>query len=196
MKLYQINICDIDSAQFNVWFNQMDNERKNIILQTKTEHKRNLRIAADALCRKAISDFCGISPAEIVFKYTQTGKPYIKGLPVHFSISHSGDMAVCVVSDNEIGIDIEKIRDINPRICERFATKEETEYIRNFKNGLFEIWTLKEAYFKCIGTGLNKDIKNVSFDICENNIICSEKGYRLSFYETNPDYICSVCEKH
>lgn len=196
MKFYQINICDVDSAHFENWFNQMDNERKNIILQTKIEHKRNLRIAADALCRKAISDFCGISPSEIIFKYTQTGKPFAKGLPVHFSISHSGDMAVCVVSDNEVGIDIEKIRSINPRICEKFATEEEIEYIRNSKKGLFEIWTLKEAYFKCIGTGLNKDIKNVSFDICENNIICSDKGYKLSFHDTNPNYICSICEKN
>ena len=75
MKFYQINICDVDSAHFENWFNQMDNERKNIILQTKIEHKRNLRIAADALCRKAVSEYCGVDADRICFELSPAGKP-------------------------------------------------------------------------------------------------------------------------
>lgn len=195
MKLYFIDITQTDSKQLKSWFEQMSIERKQAVNQMKIDNKKHLRIAADALCRKAISDFCGISPEKITFGYTEKGKPYAKVLPVHFSISHSGNIAVCAVSSHEIGIDIEKIRDINPRICEKFATEKEIEYINNSDNGLFKIWTLKEAYFKCIGTGLGKDIKNVSFEISDNIISCSEKGYELSFLDINPDYICSVCKK-
>ena len=125
----------------------------------------------------------------------EKGKPYVKGLPVCFSISHSGDYAVCVVSDEEIGIDIEKIRPINKRVADKFATEKEKEYILSSSNGFFEIWTLKEAYFKCIGTGLGKDIKEVSFDISDNNIAFSKSGYEFTFCDINKNYICSICKK-
>lgn len=195
MKIYHYNIADADKERLNRWFEQMSREKKQSVSQMKVESKKNLRIAADALCRNAISDFCGISPAEIVFEYSANGKPYAKGLPVHFSVSHSGDIAVCAVSDSEIGIDIEKIRLVNHKASERFATENEQEYIRNNENGFFEIWTLKEAYFKCIGTGLGADIKKVSFDINGRDITCSESGFELSFIETDKNYICSICKK-
>ena len=195
MKIYHFDIKNADKAMLDEWFEQMSAERKQAVSQMKVRHKRDLRIAADALCRKAISDFCNISPADIEFEYNGNGKPFAKNLPVYFSISHSGDLAVCAVSDCEIGIDIEKIRDINLRVSDRFATDREKEYIRNYENGFFEIWTLKEAYFKCIGTGLGSDIKDVSFEINGKDISCSEDGYKFSFFEIDKNYICSICKK-
>lgn len=195
MKIYKINLNEVSAEQLSEWFEQMSDEKKHSVMQTKIEHKRNLRIAADGICRLATAEFCAVSPAEIEFGYNEHGKPFAKNLPVHFSVSHSGDIAVCAVSDKEIGVDIEKIRDVNPRSAERFASVKEKEYIRDNPNGFFEIWTLKEAYFKCIGTGLGADIKNVTFDISEKGVTCSESGYKLSFIETETDYVCSVCEK-
>lgn len=195
MKIYHFDIKNADEAMLDEWFEQMSAERKQAVSQMKVRHKKNLRIAADALCRKAISDYCGIEQSKIIFEHTKAGKPFVKDLPVHFNVSHSGDMVVCAVSDCEIGIDIEKIRKVNPRSADKFATESEKEYISENENGFFEIWTLKEAYFKCIGTGLGSDIKTVSFDICENRIKCSADGFELSFVETDADYICSVCKK-
>lgn len=195
MKIYQTNLNKVTENQLNELFEQMSDEKKRSVMRTKIEHKRNLRIAADGICRLAISEFCAVSPDEIDFGYNEYGKPFAKNLPVHFSVSHSGDIAVCVVSDKKIGVDVEKIRDVNPRSAERFASEKEKEYIRNNPNGFFEIWTLKEAYFKCIGTGLGADIKNVTFDISEKGIECSESGFMLSFIEAETDYVCSVCKK-
>ncbi len=195
MKIYHYNLTDTDDSLLKEWFAQMSSEKKQSVSKMKVEGKKNLRIAADALCRNALADFCSISPAEITFEYSAHGKPYAKGLPAHFSVSHSGDIAVCAVSHSEIGIDIEKIRSVNLRASEKFATENEREYIRNSETGFFEIWTLKEAYFKCIGTGLGTDIKDVSFDINGKDIACSESGYKLSFIEIDKNYICSVCKK-
>lgn len=195
MKIYCVNIKNIENHQFIDWFEQMSDKRKNAVNRMVIEQKRKLRIAADALCRRAISDYCGIAPEDIVFEHGKKGKPYAKGLPVYFNISHSGDYAVCAVSDCEIGIDIEKIKPVNMRTAEKFATDGEKEYIYSCKNGFFEIWTLKEAYFKCIGTGLGKEIKNVCFEVSQNGIVCSESGYECLFYEIDKNYICSVCKK-
>lgn len=195
MKIYSINVNSINEEQLCIWYEQMSSERKASVAKMQNAKKRKLRICADALCRKAISEFCGVPAEEIRFELSPAGKPYAKNLPVHFSISHSGDIAVCAVSKNEIGVDIEKIRTVNPRTYERFCTKSEAEYISTSENGFFEVWTLKEAYFKCIGTGLGADIKNVSFSVSEREIICSQAGFELCFADIEKDYICSVCKK-
>lgn len=195
MKLYFCNITYFSEAQFREWFENMDIERRKSVSRLKIAQKQKSSIAADHLCRSAISAFCGVSSDSIIFKKNKHGKPFAADLPVHFNISHSRNIVACAVSDREIGIDIEKIREVNPRSAERFATDDELEYIKNSKNGFFEIWTLKEAYFKCIGTGLGSDIKNISFKINSSSVICSESGFELSFQKTSEDYICSVCEK-
>ncbi len=195
MKIYSCNISKICDTEFIGWFDKMSSERKEAVRKLLVPQKQKAKIAADNLCRNAISDYLDISPDEIEFGTTEKGKPYAKGLGVHFSISHSGDMAVCAVSDKEIGIDIEKIREINPRTAEKFACETEKEYINSHKNGFFEIWTLKEAFFKCIGTGLGADIKNVYFEIDNKKIICSEKGFDCHFHDIAEGYICAVFEK-
>ena len=195
MQIYFLNINGIAESQFEDWFAAMDAERRDEVSRTQNTQKRCLRIAADHLRRKAISDSCGISPANITFGTAEKGKPFALNADVHFSVSHSGECVVCAVSDKEIGIDIEKIRDISLRAAEKFASADELEYIKSCKNGFFEIWTLKEAYFKCIGTGLGSDIKKVTFRINQNNIRCSENGFECSFYTVADGYICSVCQK-
>ncbi len=194
MKIYSCNVLNIPDSDLHDWYNEMSCERKEAVRKLLVPHKQKLKIAADRICRKAVSEFCEVSPDEIKFAFGEHGKPYAIGLDVHFSISHSGDYAVCAVSAKEIGIDIEKIRKINPKIYEKFTSENEAEYICSHKNGLFEIWTLKEAYFKCVGTGLGADIKNISFDVTENGVSCSEKGFVCRFVSVDENYICAICE--
>ncbi|MBR3779734.1 MAG: 4'-phosphopantetheinyl transferase superfamily protein [Clostridia bacterium] len=195
MKLYSCNISSVSEKEFREWFGAMSEKKKEAVRKLLVPQKQKLKIAADHICRKAISEFCGIPAQDIEFSVSEFGKPYIKGLNVHFNISHSGDCAVCAVSDKEIGVDIEKIRSINPETSKRFACENEQDYIDSHTDGFFEIWTLKEAYFKCIGTGLGADIKTVSFEISESGISCSEKSFDCLFHQIADGYICSTCEQ-
>lgn len=195
MKIYRYNISDVTQNELDIWFDAMSEERKSEVVRIINEKKRTSKIVSDHICRKAVSEFCGVSQEEIVFIKNSYGKPYAQNLPVYFSISHSADAVICAVSGKEIGIDTEKIKSFNPNAAEKFATKKELEYISSAQNGFFEIWTLKEAYFKCKSTGLGADIKNVSFEILPNRIICSDSRYECSFIDTEDDYICSVCKE-
>lgn len=195
MEIFTINTNDISEQELQGWYSAMSDERKTYADRAKSAADKKSRIAADRLARKAISAFCGISADEIVFSKTKSGKPYTVNTDVKFSISHSGDTVICAVSDNEIGADIEKIRPVHPRSAERFATESELEYINENNINFFNIWTLKEAYFKCIGTGLGADIKSVSFSVDGEEIACSESGYNLRFHDVAPGYVCAVCEK-
>ncbi len=199
MKEFIVSAIDVTKISDEILKNHfflMDDKRKTETHALPSDIKKRQKIAADMLCRQMIADKCGISSENIAFGKTESGKPYAINADIYFSISHSSDMVVCAISEKEIGIDIEKIRKIRFRTAEKFATESEIAYIRNVENRFFEIWTLKEAFFKCKGTGLGADIKSVSFDIDANNIICSEIGYQLCFEEISDGYICSVCIKN
>ncbi len=193
MKLSFININDVTDREICEWSADISEKKRESILRMHQPQKAKLRIAADGLCRRAVADELGISPSEVVFTENLYGKPETHG--INFSVSHSGNLAVCAVSEHLIGIDIEEIRAIRSETAKRFACGEELSYIGNNIVRLFEIWTLKEAYFKCIGTGLNSDIKSVSFAVTDNGTVCSKDGFQCRFVKIADGYICAVCEQ-
>lgn len=195
MKLYSVDLNNVSESELSQWFDAMSESRKEEVSRLKNDTKRKSKIAADSLSRAAVSEFCGISPAEIRFSKNEFGNPFAVGLDVFFSISHSGDLVCCAVSDREIGIDIEKKREIRLDAAKRFACESELEYIGGSTERFFEIWTLKEAYFKCIGTGLGADIKNVSFKKTDDGYECSENGFFLTNLVLPDGYTGFVCEK-
>lgn len=113
---------------------------------------------------------------------TEKGKPYFKYIPdLFFSISHTDGLTVITVSDCEAGIDVEKIKKADLRVARRFL-KEEIDYIteKDSDRRFFEVWTKKEAYLKCKGTGLSGGLNSV-------NVL--ELPFETMNYE---DYIISV----
>lgn len=82
-------------------------------------------------------------------------KPYFKDYPdIRFSISHSGDLVVLAMSDKEVGIDIEKIKD-RPyeQVAARTFSEGERREVTDLKSFL-AVWTKKEAYLKFTSEGL------------------------------------------
>ncbi len=194
-KIAFLNVSAIDDKALSEHYGSMSGSRKAETDALHSELKKKQKIAADMLCRNMISEKCGIPEEKIVFSRNAFGKPFAENADVFFSISHCGDFVACAVSDNEIGIDLEKIRSIRFRAAEKFSTASELEYIGNDLTRFFRVWTLKEAFFKCKGTGLGADIKSVFFTFDGEDITCSEIGYEL-FAPTFADgYICSVCIK-
>lgn len=193
MKIAFISSAEIGDELLAEWLLEADESKRCEISLMRQADKRRLRIAADHLCRTSAAEALGLSPAEVKFGKNEHGKPITDGM--EFNLSHSGDIAVCAVSDKPIGIDIEALREIRPDAAKRFASAEELEYIGSDPRRLFEIWTLKEAYFKCVGTGIGSDIKSVTFTVDGGDIRCSEPGFTCKFISIADGYICSVCEK-
>lgn len=193
MKIAFISSAEISDELLAEWLLEADESKRREISLMRQADKRRLRIAADHLCRTAAAEALGLSPAEVKFGKNEHGKPITDGM--EFNLSHSGDIAVCAVSDKPIGIDIEAVREIRPDVAKRFASADELEYIGSDPRRLFEIWTLKEAYFKCVGTGIGSDIKSVTFTVDGDDIRCSEPGFTCKFISIADGYICSVCEK-
>ncbi len=112
---------------------------------------------------KVFSIVYNVDQCEITILHTPYGKPYLQGFNnFYFNIAHTENIIVCAVSDyGEIGVDIEKERNINEKVIKRFFSKEEQAYIQNGgvnKNIRYtEIITKKEAYSKMMGLGLKME---------------------------------------
>jgi len=94
------------------------------------------------------------------------GKPYIQGVPFHFSFSHcKGLAAVAVSGSDSIGIDIEILHPRILKVAHKFLNEMEKELIVNLSEEeqlkqLSFFWASKEAMYKQheqLGIDFSKD---------------------------------------
>lgn len=95
---------------------------------------------------------------------TQSGKPYIEGTPLHFSLTHSRDHAIIALCDKPIGVDLEyyDVERNFSHILARFSQKERDE-IGDCKPYFYINWMIKEAYIKMTGGTLARDLKRLEY---------------------------------
>lgn len=119
--------------------------------------------------------------------YDKTGKPFLKD-GKHISISHSHEFSAIVLSDENIGIDLELVKEKVLRIAPRFMDISHLE-------GLSEIdqmrkativWGIKEAIFKVkneIGISFPDHIAESPFELTDKK--CTAE---LNFNDINHHY--------
>lgn len=124
------------------------------------------------------------------------GKPYYENINIRFNKSNTLDLSVLIIDNKECGIDIERIRKYDEVMAKRILSREEYDFVnRNNKDFNFTlIWTLKESYLKCIGTGLNLNLKDISF-VKDNKILKNKNDYKLNYFIYEDKYIISYCTK-
>ena len=121
-------------------------------------------------------------------KYNEYKKPYLDN--INLSITHCDNYYLLAVSNYEIGIDVERVKNYNPSILKKTNTKNELNYIReNPYERFFIIWTLKESLVKACGTGfvgfpneIEVDIKKIKNGFLYKNKIFYSKYYKFLDY--------------
>lgn len=138
--------------------------------------KKSDRLETDqaiALLEKMLNNF-DIDLDKIVI--SKNGKPYFNNSNIHFNYSHSKNYIACVISNYEVGIDIEeKTRVISDDVSNKYLDGVEDSEDRLIK------WVEKESYSKLKGLGLQIGFNNIKIDsYCSNFLINSE------------EYVCSI----
>lgn len=105
--------------------------------------------------------------------YDQTGKPHLHD-GRHISISHSHEFSAIVLSDENIGIDLEMQREKIRIIADKFTAPPEESYLdrqaEDYISKLTVIWGTKEAIFKVrneIGISFKDHISLLPFEAVE-----------------------------
>jgi 4'-phosphopantetheinyl transferase len=149
------------------------------------QRDRDQRLASRAMLRKALADVTGLTPAVWKFRTNPHGRPEIEApedyRDLKFNVSHSGAMSVCLLSwCRRVGIDVELVKKIDEaaRIADRHFAPSEIAYLRaaaghEMDRRFFELWTLKEAYFKALGSGLSDPLNEAVFNVDQGVVTAS-----------------------
>lgn len=147
IKLFTARVSDFTDEQLNdEYLCQTDAVKERI--DKKNEKGRAQSLAALCLLRQGIKKVFGDTDYTVI--YNENGKPYTD--KCFFSISHSGGFVACALSDKNIGLDIEVLKNIKRRDVYIFFTDREKNYVnenpRLLSQRFLEIWTKKEAAVK------------------------------------------------
>lgn len=183
--IYLIKLSDLE-PHLDHFINLIGKKRKEQInkdklLQTKLSH-----LASGLLYR-----FCLGDNYEELLYFNEHGKPCSKDK--NFNISHSGDYAVLYISENECGIDIEKMNSNKVARTPKIFTENELQWIGENTENFFTLWTRKESISKAIGMGFSYPFKEINS--LQKKCICNAKEY---FTETfcYDNHIISVTEEN
>jgi 4'-phosphopantetheinyl transferase len=137
---------------------------------------RDTFVAAHALARIMLSEVAGLPTATWRYITGPFGKPAIApgcgdgGL--RFNISHTRGLAACAVArEDELGLDVEATdRPAALETASRYFAADEVHAILDAEPEkrrclFFRFWTLKEAFIKATGEGLNRPLDSFAFSL-------------------------------
>lgn len=146
----------------------------------KYKHKRGKIECAVAylLLAALLQSETGLQQIDFSFVYNEHGKPYLDShLNYYFSISHCKSVVAVVLSDDEVGIDVEEIARYKESLARYVCNDEELNEISGSDDesaSFIKLWTRKEAVFKLLGTGITHDIKDI---LPNNDVYISSKEF-------------------
>lgn len=201
-----------DKNMFSQALDLISPYRRQKIALLRHENDKNRSLAASLALNAALKNY-DLEERMMEYDVGEQGKPLLRYYPeIHFSISHSGDYAICSIGEEEIGSDIERVRPGKERVAEHFFAKEEFSWIQNAESSeekdarIFRIWTIKESFLKVTGLGMSLPLKDFTIVIENDNSISvhqqvNTKTYHIkeftmpeSFHETT-DYKISICSE-
>ena len=195
IKLYTMNVTDIVLREV---YGKMSEKRLEKLMRQKTEQAKKQSAGAELLLNEAAKDFFPDIQIPVIWDTDYFKKPYLPMYPnFRFNISHSGDYAVCAVSDVPVGVDIQLMRSINPNIAKKYFTENELGYMHaacNAEEAFYEIWVRKESLVKAVGKGLKIPLS--SFCVLEDTTEYNGEKYTFTPYEfKDKSYKLCICQK-
>lgn len=180
------------------WMYGMAPEKRLKIEKMRRKNDAMTAITAHRLLCLSLKCSYNIEPLPEDWGAGEYGKPYLKSTDeVHFSISHSGNMAMCAVDDQPVGADIEIIRPFQAGLEKRIMSEAENSVFAQDPHKIqlfYKIWTLKESYLKYTGQGLGA-LGEITVIPKVNGIESNAIGCRFSLIDCAPGYQAAVCGK-
>jgi len=178
---------DVPLSQFEILSNTLSTDEFLRAERFHFEKDRKHFVVGRGILRSILGSYLGIKPGRMKFCYGENGKPALldqtcRGM-IRFNLSHSNGMTLYAFAiGREIGIDIEKVRDISEmeQIAESHFSVREYNVLctlseSKIKEAFYNCWTRKEAFIKAIGDGLTMPLD--SFDV---SVVSGEPAKLLS----------------
>lgn len=189
---------NVDETAFQRMWGQVSEQRREKARKYQFRKDAVLSLCGEMLIRYGYSKHFGIG-SPITFRENDYGKLYVQEADnFYFNLSHSGHYVICAVAKEEVGVDIEEIRqDLELEISRFFHPKEyhiimqagDEQQIPLF----FRYWTAKESYIKYRGMGLSLELSSFYFN---KGKIYTKEGIPngvVTFYNSISHYQIALC---
>ena len=139
-------VFDAPGAWDAAWADVSEHRRRKVAA-FRFERDRRLSLMAGLLLDELLCER-GLREREMAYFENEAGKPFFADLPdLHFSLAHSGEMAVAALSVAPVGIDVEHL----PAFAADIADPRE--------------WTAMESVGKALGTGVGGFVDAGAFQV-------------------------------
>ncbi len=195
LRIDYMDLSKVDDYLYEKMFRQVSSYRQKKANAYYLKEDRYLSVACGYLLETALKEL-GIQAKDIDIKKNAYGKPYVDNIPYYFNLSHSHQLAVCAISTEEVGIDVEWVKEYKDQVLGRIGTADEIVYIQRYGDqprDFYRLWTAKESYLKYIGTGIQTSLKKIEVDL--NTIQMKQQDVYLKEYTLN-EYQIMVCSKN
>ncbi len=197
MKVYEITVENTHIFYGYITENDTENSenqlsfyRRNKVANLKNTNNKRLSVLAEMLLLYGMGKLCIEHKIPLEFALNEHGKPCVAGLDsFYFNLSHSGDMAVCAISNKPVGVDVEKITRDCSKAVERYYTEGEKCISRDKSTSY--IWTRKEAVAKADGRGISVGIDKA--DTSGEVVKVNGEEYKIFTYSVGEYYISFAC---
>lgn len=135
---------------------------------------RDRWIVGRALLRLVLGGCLGREPRSIEFRLGPNAKPELAPdegePPPHFNLSHSGRLVLIAVADAPVGVDVERIRELDlAGMARQVFRPDEAAALNGIPaarrtEAFIAAWTRKEAYLKARGLGIG-GMRGVAVDV-------------------------------
>ena len=136
------------------------------------KHKRETDKKQELIAGYLLKEYSVYNPRAVVsvendaqLVMNKNGKPMLVDARKHFNLSHSGKYVVLAIADQEVGIDIERVRPYHEATAKKIFSSEiqnaMSELCGEEKDRIFtQLWTELEAKLKVKGIGFSKEWEN------------------------------------
>ncbi len=170
-----LSLSAADGAHWSSWRRILDDGERRQADKYRFAVDREAFTAAHALRRVMLSELTGKPTAAWRYIEGEFGKPELAPCcatpTLRFNISHTRGMVACAIGRHQVGVDVESAdRAIDFGLADTVFAPEEGLILKSASPDqigclFFRFWTLKEAFIKATGEGLNRPLTSFSFTL-------------------------------
>lgn len=157
LKIYYTDISDLPDRTDGLTLSEY---RKDKLATCRNASMRKQQLGAELLLLWALQQE-RIRELPPVISVLPGGKTVLQDGSLQFSLSHSGDLAACALSDRPVGLDLERNGRFHESLLRRcFSPEEQRQILESVDpdSTFTELWTGKESILKRSGVGIRDNL--------------------------------------
>ena len=208
-KIFLCHYSQWDMAQFKSRFlallGSTDQARYDQFKHVDAGHQF---LIGRTVLRQQLSQVLQQPAQSFVFSRNPFGRPQLSDAAINFNVSHTqGLVAITLAHELWLGIDVESTQRTGSTlaIADRFFHRLECNEIKapadewQQRENFFRFWTLKEAYVKALGNGLQRNLQSFYFSLAPDGGVTltdeqaptNNANTRLYNYRLANEYFCT-----